>query len=67
MTHRSEITGQHGIVAAGRHYCVAAGTRMLHVGPYAISTGVAATGVNPNTRTLRGAAEVRRERYAFGW
>lgn len=37
------------------------------VGPYSMSTGVVAVGVNPNTGTLRGGADPRRERYAFGW
>jgi gamma-glutamyltranspeptidase/glutathione hydrolase len=37
------------------------------VGPYAMSTGVVAVGVNPKTGTLRGGADPRRERYVFGW
>jgi gamma-glutamyltranspeptidase / glutathione hydrolase len=37
------------------------------VGAYGVSTGVVAAGVNPLTQTLRGGADVRRERYAFGW
>lgn len=37
------------------------------IGPYAMSTGVVAVGVNPKTGTLRGGADVRRERYVFGW
>jgi gamma-glutamyltranspeptidase/glutathione hydrolase len=32
-----------------------------------MSTGVVAAGVDPGTGTLRGGADVRRERYAFGW
>jgi gamma-glutamyltranspeptidase/glutathione hydrolase len=40
----------------------------LHVlGPYGMPTGVVAVGVNPKTGTLRGGADTRRERYAFGW
>jgi gamma-glutamyltranspeptidase/glutathione hydrolase len=40
----------------------------LHVlGPYGMPTGVVAAGVDPKTGTLRGGADVRRERYAFGW
>jgi gamma-glutamyltranspeptidase/glutathione hydrolase len=40
----------------------------LHVlGPYGMPTGVVAVGVNPQTGTLRGGADVRRERYIFGW
>ncbi len=37
------------------------------VGPYGMSTGVVAVGVNPKTGTLRGGADLRRERYIFGW
>lgn len=37
------------------------------IGPYAMSTGVVAVGVNPNNGTLRGGADIRRERYVFGW
>lgn len=37
------------------------------VGPYGVSTGVVAVGVNPGTGTLRGGADLRRERYVFGW
>jgi gamma-glutamyltranspeptidase/glutathione hydrolase len=37
------------------------------LGPYGISTGVVAVGVDPHAKTLRGGADVRRERYAFGW
>ncbi|MSU25619.1 MAG: gamma-glutamyltranspeptidase [Opitutus sp.] len=37
------------------------------VGPYAMSTGVVAVGVNSKTGTLRGGADLRRERYIFGW
>ena len=37
------------------------------IGPYSMSTGVVAVGVNPKTGTLRGGADPRRERYIFGW
>jgi gamma-glutamyltranspeptidase / glutathione hydrolase len=37
------------------------------VGPYGMSTGIVAVGVNPKTGTLRGGADPRRERYIFGW
>jgi len=40
-TMRPEILGQHGIVAAGRHYSVSAGTRILQQGGNAIDAGVA--------------------------
>lgn len=38
---RPEIVGQRGIVAAGRHYSVSAGTRILEQGGNAIDAGVA--------------------------
>jgi len=40
-TMRPEIRGTHGIVAAGRHYSVAAGVRILEQGGNAIDAGVA--------------------------
>src|SRR5438874_5440501 len=40
-TMRPEILGSHGIVAAGRHYSVAAGVRMLERGGNAVDAGVA--------------------------
>jgi gamma-glutamyltranspeptidase/glutathione hydrolase len=43
------------------------GHRLKVLGPYGMSTGVVAVGVNPATGTLRGGADVRRERYIFGW
>ena len=43
------------------------GHKLKVLGPYGMPTGVVAVGVNPGTRTLRGAADVRRERYVFGW
>src|ERR1041384_5351951 len=41
-TMRPEILGTHGIVAAGRHYSVSAGVRILQQGGNAIDAGVAA-------------------------
>jgi len=41
-TLRPEILGTHGIVAAGRHYSVAAGVRIMQQGGNAIDAGVAA-------------------------
>jgi gamma-glutamyltranspeptidase/glutathione hydrolase len=40
-TMRPEILGAHGIVAAGRHYSVSAGVRMLQQGGNAVDAGVA--------------------------
>src|SRR5439155_13983800 len=40
-TMRPEILGTHGIVAAGRHYSVEAGIRILREGGNAIDAGVA--------------------------
>ncbi len=37
------------------------------LGPYSMSTGVVAVGLNPKTGTVRGGADPRRERYIFGW
>jgi gamma-glutamyltranspeptidase/glutathione hydrolase len=46
---------------------IARGHKLRVLGPYAMSTGVVAVGVNPETGTLRGGADPRRERYIFGW
>src|SRR5262249_55010127 len=43
------------------------GHKLKVLGPYGISTGVVAVGVDPETGTLRGGADPRRERYIFGW
>lgn len=45
----------------------ARGHKLDVLGPYAVSTGIVAAGVVPETGTLRGGADVRRERYVFGW
>jgi len=45
----------------------ARGHALRVVGPYGVSTGVVAVGVDPKGGTLRGGADVRRERYIFGW
>jgi gamma-glutamyltranspeptidase/glutathione hydrolase len=37
------------------------------LGAYGMATGIVAAGVDPRTGTLRGGADLRRERYAFGW
>jgi gamma-glutamyltranspeptidase/glutathione hydrolase len=46
---------------------IARGHKLKVLGPYGMSTGVVAVGVDPQTGTLRGGADVRRERYIFGW
>jgi gamma-glutamyltranspeptidase/glutathione hydrolase len=50
-----------------RSALTARGHKLEVLGPYAVSTGIVAAGVVPETGTLRGGADVRRERYAFGW
>lgn len=50
-----------------RDELVARGHALHVLGPYGMSTGVVAVGVNPKTGTLRGGADPRRERYIFGW
>ena len=55
------------VPAAVRDALTARGHKLKVIGPYAMSTGVVAVGVNPKTGTLRGGADVRRERYIFGW
>ncbi len=43
------------------------GHKLKVLAPYGMPTGVVAVGVNPRTGTLRGGADVRRERFIFGW
>ena len=50
-----------------RDALTARGHKLKVLGPYSMSTGVVAVGVDPQTGTLRGGADVRRERYIFGW
>ncbi|MBI5771997.1 MAG: gamma-glutamyltransferase family protein [Verrucomicrobia bacterium] len=45
----------------------ARGHALRVIGPYSMSTGITAVGLNPKTGTLRGGADPRRERYIFGW
>ncbi len=54
------------VPAAVRDGLAARGHKLTVLGPYGVSTGVVAAGVAPSG-TLRGAADVRRERYVFGW
>ncbi len=55
------------IPVAVRDALTARGHKLRVLGPYAMSTGVVAVGVDPQSGTLRGGADVRRERYIFGW
>ena len=50
-----------------RQELLARGHKLRVLGPLGMSTGVVVVGVNPATGTLRGGADVRRERYVFGW
>jgi gamma-glutamyltranspeptidase/glutathione hydrolase len=50
-----------------RDALTARGHKLRVLGPYSMSTGVVAVGVDPRSGTLRGGADVRRERYIFGW
>lgn len=52
---------------AVRDGLTARGHKLDVLGPFGVSTGIVAAGVVPETGTLRGGADVRRERYAFGW
>jgi gamma-glutamyltranspeptidase/glutathione hydrolase len=54
------------VPAATRAALAARGHRLEVLGPYGVSTGVVAAGLTA-AGTLRGAADVRRERYVFGW
>ena len=55
------------IPADVRDALTARGHKLKVLGPYGMSTGVVAVGVEPRSGTLRGGADVRRERYIFGW
>ncbi|QOT73541.1 gamma-glutamyltransferase [Sphingobium fuliginis] len=50
-----------------RDHLAARGHKLDVLGPFAVSTGIVAAGVVPGSGTLRGGADVRRERYVFGW
>lgn len=52
---------------AVRDDLAARGHKLDVLGPFGVSTGIVATGVVPGSGTLRGGADVRRERYVFGW
>jgi gamma-glutamyltranspeptidase / glutathione hydrolase len=55
------------VPAEVRDALTARGHKLRVLGPYSMSTGVVAVGVDPQSGTLRGGADVRRERYIFGW
>ena len=55
------------IPQAARDELAARGHNLHVLGPWGMSTGVVAVGVDPKNGTLRGGADVRRERYIFGW
>ena len=55
------------VPAAVRDALTARGHKLKVLGAYGMSTGVVAVGVDPRSGTLRGGADVRRERYIFGW
>jgi gamma-glutamyltranspeptidase/glutathione hydrolase len=68
--HRSEpgVLEIEDRVSPGIRDALAARGHVLRVlGPYGVSTGITAVGVHPSTGTLRGGADVRRERYVMGW
>jgi len=52
---------------AVRAALTARGHKLKVLSAYGMSTGVVAVGVDPQSGTLRGGADVRRERYIFGW
>lgn len=52
---------------AVRDDLAARGHKLDVLGPFGVSTGIVAAGVVPGSGTLRGGADVRRERYVFGW
>ncbi|MBL9201616.1 MAG: gamma-glutamyltransferase family protein [Opitutaceae bacterium] len=45
----------------------ARGHALRVLGPYGMQSGVVAVGLNPQTGTLRGGSDLRRERYIMGW
>jgi gamma-glutamyltranspeptidase / glutathione hydrolase len=55
------------VPAAVRDALIARGHTLHVLGAYGMSTGVVAVGVDPDNGALRGGADLRRERYIFGW
>src|SRR2546428_5446532 len=69
-THPSEpgvLEIEDRVPPAGRDPLLARGHKLKVRPTYGLSTGVVAVGVDPANGTLRGGADVRRERYIFGW
>lgn len=69
-SHESEpgvLEIENRVPAAVRDALTARGHTLRVLGAYGMSTGVVAVGVDPKDGTLRGGADVRRERYVFGW
>lgn len=52
---------------AARQELEARGHKLRVLGPFGMASGVVAVGVDPASGGLRGGADVRRERYVFGW
>lgn len=61
-----ELEIENRVPAAVRADLAARGHKLDVLGPYGVSTGIVAAGVAPGGN-LRGGADVRRERYVFGW
>jgi len=69
-THPSEpgvLEIEDRVPQAVRDALAARGHKLKLLAAYGMSTGVVAVGVDPVNGTLRGGADVRRERYIFGW
>ncbi len=69
-THSSEpgvLEIEDRVPAAVRDALTARGHKLKVLPALGMSTGVVAVGVDPVNGTLRGGADVRRERYIFGW
>jgi len=69
-THPSEpgvLEIEDRVPPAVRDALTARGHKLKVLAAYGMSTGVVAVGVDPVNGTLRGGADVRRERYIFGW
>ena len=63
----AELEIEDRVPAEVRDQLNAMGHKLDVLGPYGVSTGIVAAGVAPGQTSLRGGADVRRERYVFGW